>query len=57
MERKKIMMWTLTWLNMSAVALNAMLQFSIIYKLPCNSCKCVNAFKIKHNFYYKNINN
>ena len=25
--------------------------------LACNPCKRMNAFKIKHNFYYKNINN
>ena len=25
-------------------------------KLVCNSCKCMDAFKIKCNFYYKNIN-
>ena len=28
-----------------------------LFKLACNTCKCVVAFKIKHNFYYKNINN
>ena len=26
-------------------------------KLACKSCKCMNLFKIKHNFYNKNINN
>ena len=26
-------------------------------KLACNPCKCMSAFKIKNNFYYKNINN
>ena len=26
-------------------------------KLACNPYKCKDAFKIKHNFYYKNINN
>ena len=25
--------------------------------LACNQCKCIDVFKIKHNFYYKNINN
>ena len=25
--------------------------------LACNSCKRMDAFKIKHNFYYKNMNN
>ena len=32
MERKKIMAWMLTWLNMSAVALNATLQFLVMYR-------------------------
>ena len=27
------------------------------YILAYNPCKCIDAFKIKHNFYYKNINN
>ena len=31
-------------------------KLSFIYILACNSCKNMNAFKIKHNFYYKNIN-
>ena len=31
MERKKIMTWMLTWLNVSAAALNATLQFLVIY--------------------------
>ena len=26
-------------------------------KLACNPSKHMDAFKIKHNFYYKNINN
>ena len=26
-------------------------------KKAYNPCKCIDAFKIKHNFYYKNINN
>ena len=34
MERKKIMMWMLTWLNVSATALNATLQFLVIYRFP-----------------------
>ena len=29
MERKKIMTWTLTWLNVSAAVLNAMFQFLV----------------------------
>ena len=33
MERKKIMTWMLTWLNVSTTALNATLQVLIIYKL------------------------
>ena len=32
MERKKIITWMLTWLNISAVALNAMLQLLVIYR-------------------------
>ena len=32
MERKKIMAWTLTWLNVSAAALNATFQFLVIYR-------------------------
>lgn len=27
-----------------------------LYILACNPFKCIHAFKIKHNFYYKNIN-
>ena len=38
MERKKIMTWMLTWLNVSAAALNAMLQLLVI--LAFNPCKC-----------------
>ena len=26
-------------------------------KITCNTCIRINTFKIKHNFYYKNINN
>ena len=33
MERKKIMTWTLTWLNVSAAALNATFQLLVIYRL------------------------
>ena len=32
MERKKIMMWMLMWLNMSAAVLNATFQFLVIYR-------------------------
>ena len=32
MERKKIMTWMLTWLNVSAAALNATLQLLVIYR-------------------------
>ena len=32
MERKKIMTWMLTWLNVSAAALNATFQFLVIYR-------------------------
>ena len=32
MERKKIMAWTLTWLNMSTATLNATFQFLVIYR-------------------------
>ena len=32
MERKKIMMWTLTWFNVSAAALNATFQLLVIYR-------------------------
>ena len=32
MERKKIMAWMLTWLNMSAAVLNATLQLLVIYR-------------------------
>ena len=32
MERKKIMTWMLTWLNMSAAALNATFQLLVIYR-------------------------
>ena len=31
--------------------------FIINYILVCNPCKRIDVFKIKHNFYYKNINN
>ena len=31
--------------------------FIINYILVCNTYKRIDAFKIKHNFYYKNINN
>ena len=34
MERKKIMTWTLTWLNVSVAALNATFQLLVIYRLP-----------------------
>ena len=33
MERKKIMTWTLTWLNVSTAALNATFQLLVIYRL------------------------
>ena len=33
MERKKIMTWMLTWLNVSAAALNATFQLLVIYRL------------------------
>ena len=33
MERKKIMTWTLTWLNVSAATLNTTCQFLVIYRL------------------------
>ena len=33
MERKKIITWMLTWLNVSAVALNAAFQLLVIYRL------------------------
>ena len=33
MERKKIMTWMLTWLNMSAAALNTTFQVLVIYRL------------------------
>ena len=26
-------------------------------QVACNPCKCMDVFKIKHNFYYKNKNN
>ena len=32
MERKKIMTWTLTWLNVSAATLNITFQFLVIYR-------------------------
>ena len=32
MERKKIMTWMLTWLNVSAAALNATFYFLVIYR-------------------------
>ena len=32
MERKKIMTWMLTWLNVNAAALNATLQLLVIYR-------------------------
>ena len=35
MERKKIMTWMLTWLNVSAAALNATFQLLVIYRLAC----------------------
>ena len=33
MERKEIMMWMLTWLNVSAAVLNATFQLLVIYRL------------------------
>ena len=30
-KKKEMMTWTLTWLNVSAAALNAMLQLLVIY--------------------------
>ena len=33
MERKKIMTWTLTWLNVSAAILNTTFQLLVIYRL------------------------
>ena len=33
---------------------NIIYIFYVLYKL---ACKCMYTFKIKHNFYYKNINN
>ena len=33
MERKKIMMWMLMWLNVSAAVLNATFQLLVIYRL------------------------
>ena len=47
MERKKIMTWMLTWLNVSATALNATFQLLVIYRLErllvnvLNRIKCV----------------
>ena len=38
MERKKIMTWMLTWLNMSAAALNATFQLLVIYRFSYSSC-------------------
>ena len=32
MERKKIMTWMLTWLNVNAAALNATFQLLVIYR-------------------------
>ena len=29
----------------------------VLVLLACNPCKRMNAFEIKHNFYYENINN
>ena len=37
MERKKIMTWMLTWLNVSAAALNATLQLLVIYRYRSES--------------------
>ena len=33
MERKKIMTWMLTWLNVNAAALNVTFQLLVIYRL------------------------
>ena len=33
MERKKIMRWMLTWLNVSAAVLNTTFQLLVIYRL------------------------
>ena len=38
MERKKIMMWILTWLNVSAAVLNATFQLLVIYRLCSIFC-------------------
>ena len=40
MERKKIMTWTLTWLSVSAAALNATLQLLVIYRLTFSTWFC-----------------
>ena len=39
MERKKIMTWTLTWLNVNAAILNVTFQFLIIYRYRCARSK------------------
>ena len=36
MERKEIMMWMLTWLNVSTSALNVTLQLLVIYRFGVN---------------------
>ena len=38
------------------LSLNESLAFSHMI-IVSNPCKCMDAFKIKHNFYYKNIYN
>ena len=59
MERKKIMTWTLMWLNVSATALNAMLQLLVIYidiqiiEILTNVFKALVNNSFKENFYGK----
>ena len=50
MKRKKIMTWTLTWLNVSVAALNATFQLLVIYRLvvgPHNVWDNINFCSVK----------
>ena len=51
MEKIKIMMWMLTWLNVSATELNATLQVLVIYRLesPTNIIQALNMINCRDN--------
>ena len=50
MKRKKIMTWTLTWLNVSAAALNATFQLLVIYRYRFSYSSCLVLAKVREIF-------